>query len=185
MRKKITLVASLAFAMALCAGVASANVSAQADTDWTQFTISEASIRTATPAGLRFKVNCPVDYSEDETVEAWTKLTFVSDVDPDAPGKTYTTNVPATAWRTDGSGWNAVLLDIPASDYVTEVTAQSFVKINETTVYQTNEATTSIAKTAATSLSLGIDTSEAVANYVKAVAQSVTVAETATLPVSK
>lgn len=175
MRKKFTFVASLAFAAALCAGVAGASVTAQADTEWANnFKISATAIRTVSPAGLRFKVDCPVDYSADNSVEAWTKLTFTSDVE--GTEKQYSTNVPVTYWR-DASGWNTVLLEIPASDYVTEITAQAFVKVNETTTYQTAPVTSSIAKTAA-KLMNGGETDTAVTKYVAGAVSNITLNET-------
>ncbi len=181
MRKKITLVASLAFAAALCAGVGAANVTAQAETDWTKFQISESAVRLGdgsvnNPTGLRFKVDCPEYLKGAENTECYTVLSFTSSVvteqNPDGNAVPYQVKVPATNWRTDSTGWNAVLLEIPASDYVTEVTAVSYVEVNGEVVHTSNEATTSIAKTASKVLAGGaVDTQldAFVANAVSAI----------------
>ena len=177
MRKKISLVASLAFAVALSAGIAGANVNAKAETNWSDFEISATAIRTASPAGLRFKVDCPVDYSANEEVEAWTNISFTSDVE--GTERSYSTNIPVKCWR-DASGWNAVLLEIPASDYATEITAQAFVKVDGTT-YQTGAVTFSIAKTAATLMNGG-ETAEEVTKYTAGAVTNITLSEaTATI----
>ncbi len=177
MRKKFTLVASLAFAAALCAGIAGANVNAKAETNWSDFEISATAIRTASPAGLRFKVDCPVDYSANDAVEAWTTINFTSSVEGEE--KSYSTNVPVTYWR-DASGWNTVLLEIPASDYVTEITAQAFIKVDENTTYQSAAVTSSIAKTAA-KLMNGGETDGEVTKYVAGAVTNITLAETAAI----
>ncbi len=160
MKKKFTLVASLAFAAALSAGIAGASVTAQAETDWgTDFKITEAAVRlgdgtVGNPTGLRFKVNCPDVLKDTEGAEHYTVLSFTSSVEGEA--QEYNLKVPATKWRADGSGWNAVLLEIPASDYVTEVTATSYVAIDGEVVHTSNAATTSIAKTASHVLAAGM-----------------------------
>ena len=144
MRKKLTLLASLAFAAALSAGVAGASISAQADTDWANFQIKEASVRLGNgtkenPTGLRFKIDCPVDLRAEEGAEYYTTISFTAD-------KPYTTNVPATHWRADASGWNTLLLEIPSQYYTMDVTATAVVKLDGETYTAT--ATSSIAKTA-------------------------------------
>ena len=48
MRKKFTLVASLAFAAALCAGAAANVTTADAATEWDNFAISASSVRLGT-----------------------------------------------------------------------------------------------------------------------------------------
>ncbi len=149
MRKKITLVASLAFAAALCAGVGAANVNADAAT-WTGFEITATSVRLgngtkANPSGLRFQTVASSLTEEMKTqypnAECYTTISFTSG------GQNYSTNVPVTVWASENS-WNTVLLEIPESDYGTVITAQSFIKLNETTTYETEAETSSIAKTA-------------------------------------
>ena len=145
MRKKFTLVASLAFAAALCAGVATANVTTQAETDWANgLKVSATSVRLGTgtkedPTGIRFKIDCPVDLRAEEGAEYYTTLSFTAD-------KPYTTNVPATYWRADASGWNTLLLEIPSQYYTMDVTATAVVKLDGQEYTAT--ATSSIAKTA-------------------------------------
>ena len=140
MRKKFTLVASLAFAAALCAGVASATVTADAAETKSGFAITATAVRTVDPAGLRFKVDCPE--AKANVTNAYTVITLTP-----VGGEQVTATVEATVWRTDGSGWNTVLLDIPASDYATEVTAQAFMTVDGVE-YETAAQTSTIAKTA-------------------------------------
>ena len=58
-------------------------------------------------------------------------------------------------------------MSVPASDYVTEVTAQSFIKVRETEVYATETVTSSIAKTASFLMNMG--ETEEVTKYVEGV----------------
>ena len=181
MRKKIALVASLAFAAALCAGVAGANVTAQAETNWNDFEISATSVRLDDPnkegvdSGLRFKVDCPV--AQGDVDVAYTVVSFQSSVvtagNPNGDLKSYTTNIPATVWRPDGEGWNAVMLDIPASDYATEITAKAVVVAGGQT-YETQAVTSTIAKTASIVLNAGLATESQVGAYVAGKVQSIT-----------
>ena len=70
MRKKFTLVASLVFAAALCAGVATANVQADAAEQKTGFAITATAVRTAEPAGLRVKIELPSDVAKADVTNA-------------------------------------------------------------------------------------------------------------------
>ncbi len=148
MKKKFTLVASLAFAAALFAGFGVANVQANAAENMADFAITATSVRIDDPAkegvdsGLRFKVDVPENITKDDVTSAYTKVSFTT-----AVGQSYATEVPATVWRADGSGWNTVLLDIPSSDYATVVTAQAFITVNGKE-YETTAQVSSIAKTA-------------------------------------
>ena len=153
MRKKFTLVASLAFAAALSAGVAGVSIQANADT-WTGFAVKATSVRIGNgtkddPSGLRFQTvatGLTADLkAQYPNAECYTTISFTSNVE--GTEKSYSTNVPVTVWESENS-WNTVLLEIPASDYGTVITAQSFIKLNETTVYETAAVTSSIAKTA-------------------------------------
>ena len=139
-RKILICLASLACTLLTGLGIYTVNRQVNAQVDASSFVISKSAVRTDDPTGLRFKVDCPVQASGVEN--AYTRLTFTSKA-----GQSYTTEVPATVWRTDGSGWNTVLLGIPESDYATEISAQSFV-IVDGVQYQTTVETTSIAKTA-------------------------------------
>ena len=164
LRKKFVGVTVLAFAFALSTGVAVANVTANAAEAKADFAITATSIRLDDPAkegvdsGLRFKVDVPV--AQAEVTNAYTTLTVTP-----VGGTKVTTNVPATVWRTDGSGWNTVLLDIPSTDYVTEVTAQAFATIDGV-VYETEAVTMSIAKTAAKAIATGVATEAEAGHYV-------------------
>lgn len=145
---------------------------------WEGFEISAAAVRTAAPVGLRFKTDVErltstmKKYNAD--AEYYTTLTLTT-----ANGYSYSTTVEATVWRPDGSGWNTVLLGIPESDYETQVTAQSFIKLNgkETAFYQTEPVTISIAQTAAAAMSYGA-TSEYITQYVEDVVMGVSLDRT-------
>ena len=173
LRKKIFGVAALAFAVALGAGVWSVNAEAEGEAALNGFEITATSVRTADPAGLRFQTvvgaNAATTYAE---AEAYTTLTLTTG------GATYTTTSAVNAWTTDGKGWNTVLLGIPASDYVTEVTAQSFIKVSDTEVYATEAVTSSIAKTASFLMNMG-ETEEEVTKYTAGAVTAIEVAETA------
>ena len=158
MRKQFTLVASLAFAAALSAGFAAANVTANAAETKDGFAITATSVRTEDPSGLRFKVDVPTD---TVATDAYTEISFTT-----AGGQAYSTKVEATVWRNDNSGWNTVLLAIPETDYTTVVTAQAFMTIDGVT-YQTEAVTSSIAKTAAQAMANGLATADQVGEYVK------------------
>ena len=180
LRKKIFGVAALAFAAALSAGVLSVNAAAEGEAALNGFEITATAVRTADPAGLRFQTVVGADAKTTyANAEVYTTLTFTA-----ADTQTYTTNVPAAVWTTDGKGWNTVLLSVPASDYATEVTAQSFIKVDETTTYATETVTTSLAKTAAAALAAG-QTGELLDTYVNAVATNVTLPATANVKLGK
>ena len=161
MKRKIW-IASLSVVCAAAFGFGAYNVaSVQANasesaTLWTGFEISATAVRTANPTGLRFKTDVerltPTMKKYNPDAEYYTTLTLTT-----ANGQSWSTTVEATVWRPDGSGWNTVLLDIPESDYATQVTAQSFVRLNgtEDKFYQTEPVTVSIAQTAAAAVSYG------------------------------
>ncbi len=149
MKKKFIGIASLAVIGALSAGVAVASIQADAAT-WGGFEITATSVRLGAgtkedPSGLRFRTVAS-GLTEDlkaqyPDAECYTTLSFTTG------GTTYSTNVPVTVWASENA-WNTVLLEIPATDYGTVITAQSFIKLNETTTYETAPASSSIAKTA-------------------------------------
>lgn len=147
MRKKFIGIASLAMVSALSAGLAVANVRANAADALADFAITATSVRFDDPekdgvdSGLRFMVEVPENVKKADVTNAFTRISFTT------ADKAYTTDVEATVWRTDGSGWNTVLLDIPESDYITEVTAQAFMTVNDKE-WETQAQTSSIAKTA-------------------------------------
>ena len=147
-------------AVAFSAGAYTANtVRAQAQdtpTLWTGFAIDATAVRTASPTGLRFRTVAerltPTMKKYNPDAEYYTTLTFTA-----TNGQSYSTKVETTVWRLDESGWNTVLLEIPKSDYATQITAQSFIKLNgkETAFYKTEPVTVSISQTAAAAVSYG------------------------------
>ena len=149
-----------AFVFALGAGIYDTKkVSAESTpTYWTGFEITGTAVRTAEPAGLRFKTDVarltPTMKKYNPDAEYYTTLTFTT-----SGGQSYTKTRTVDVWRSDGSGWNTVLLEIPESDYQTQVTAQSFIKLNgkEQAFYQTKPVTISIAQTAAAAISYGAE----------------------------
>ena len=168
-RKALICLASLACTLFAGVGIHTVNRQVSAQTDMSAFTISQSSVRTDKPAGLRFKVDCPVQAADAEN--AYTRLTFTA-----AGGEAYSTNVPATVWRTDNSGWNTVLLGIPQSDYATEISAQSFIMVGGVQ-YQTAVETTSIAKTASKVMD-GSEKDELVSHYVQGQVSAITLNKT-------
>ncbi len=145
--KKLLAVASLAFASALSAGIA-VTASAANEQSWDGFAITARAIRTETPAGLRFRTEAaqltPDLMEQFASAKCYTTVSFTT-----AGGLSYQTDVPVGVWRNDAvPGWNTVLLDIPASDYATDITAKSYIVVSETTTYATSPVTVSIAQTA-------------------------------------
>lgn len=172
MRKKFIGVAALAFVAALSAGVASVNVQANTDNTLSGFAITATSVRTNEPAGLRFKTDVGADAKTTYAdAECYTVVSFTSSVS--GTEKTYTAEVPAQVWRAEEDGWNTVLLDIPASDYATEITAKSFI-VGENFTYETAPVTVSIADTAAKALVDGIATKADVGHYAQGLVATAT-----------
>ena len=160
MRKKLTLVTSLAFAVALSAGFAVVSASAEGETtNWSEFRISATSVRLDDPnrdddgSGLRFKIDVPESVAQGDITEAYTILTFKSSVvtEENTAGEpiTYHLMVPAEVWRPEslnqGYGWNTVLTEIPVDDYVTDISAQAFLTVGGEQ-HETTIRTSSIAK---------------------------------------
>ena len=178
-------IATLACAASLCVGFGAANVTADAEAVALDgFKIEYTSVRLDDPtkegvdSGLRFKVDVP----EGVKVEnAFTVVSFTSSVkteeNPNGDPKAYSTTIPATVYRADG-GWNTVLLDIPASDYKTEVTAQAFATINGVE-YKTAEKTSSINATATAAFNAGLAKLDEVGQYMdwETATESVTFAD--------
>lgn len=180
----ISLLAGM-FTLALGAGVCSGKSmevnAAETASYWTGFSINGAAVRTEDPVGLRFKTVAerltPTMKKYNPDAEYYTVLTFTSSVEGESQEYTLTRN--ADVWRADGSGWNTVLLGIPESDYTTEITAQSFIKLNgrENAFYQTEKVTISITQTAAAAISYGA-TSERITQYVENEVSSVSLDQT-------
>lgn len=168
-RKALICLASLACTLFAGVGIHTAQKQANAQTVMSEFTISQSAVRTDDPSGLRFKVDCPVQQANVEN--AYTHLTFTA-----ADGQSYSTDVDANVWRTDNSGWNTVLLSIPQSDYVTEISAQSFVTVGGVQ-YKTAVETTSIAKTASHVMN-GSENDKLVSHYVQGKVSNITLQTT-------
>ena len=183
MSKKLLAVASLAFASALSAGIA-VNASAASEQRWDGFAITARAIRTENPAGLRFRTEAaeltPELMAQFATAKCYTTVSFTTQ-----GGLSYTTDVPVGVWRTEANdanyvpGWNTVLLDIPNTDYATDITAKSYIVVNETTTYATEAVTVSIAQTASEVMNAKGAIDETLNAYVTNV-QSLTVDATAT-----
>ena len=134
-------VATLACAATLCAGFGAANVTANAAEDMSTFAITAAAIRlgdgtTDNPNGLRFKVDCPTTDVEN----CYTVISFTY------ADETYNLTADTKVWRPDQSGWNAVLLNMPADAFMIDVTATAYATVNDQEYTAT--ATSSVAKTA-------------------------------------
>ena len=183
LRKKLLGVASMAFALTLSAGfaVVGANADDGYKTD-ANFAITGVSVRYDDPAnekdgsGIRFKVDVP---------EAWTvkdAYTFVT-LTPKTgkfAGQTVTATVSAEVWRpvAEGNGWNTVLVNIPETDYTTDVTAQAFVEL-EDGVYATEARTFSLAEAASMVMNSNNALDDRLTGYVTGV-ESITLDKTAT-----
>lgn len=168
-------IATLACAASLCIGFGAANVTADAAATLDGFEISSTSVRLDDPtkegvdSGLRFKVDLPSNVARADIENAYTMVTLI----PEAgafEGQVQTTKVPATVWRAPTekdptNGWNTVLLQIPETDYITEVTAQAFVTIDGVE-YPTKAVTSSIAKTAQDAIDNKLATEEEVGRYI-------------------
>lgn len=183
MKKKFIGIASLAVLGAISAGVAATNVQADA-TPWTDFAIRTSSVRLGdgtqgNPSGLRFQTY--VDGLTDEekaqypNAKYYTTFTFSTKIS--GYEQTYSLDVPASLWVQEDA-WNSVLLEIPASDYGTEITAQSFIKLSDTLTYETAPVTTSLARTASRVIQkTGINNATLNA-YTAGAVQSITLNET-------
>ena len=151
LRKKLLAVASLAFATALSAGVA---VAASAEEEKLKgFNISAVSVRTENfkkqdveienTSGIRFKTDAP------EKAEGASYYTTVS-----VAGVKESKKVKAESWRTDGSGWNTVIVRVPSTAYATPITVTSYAEIGGKT-YASNTVTSSLAEASAKALANG------------------------------
>ena len=169
MRKKILALAAVAFVATLGFGAVAynqANVAKAAEEETPVFAmVGGAQVRTTAPSGIRFvtKVNDAykdqlyTQYPENEYTYVWgTTLTFAFESNPN-----YTIDAPTKEWASD-TQWYTALVGIPESDYLTKITAQSYVKVyykanNEFADQYTvaNPQTRSIAQTASLALNSG------------------------------
>ena len=93
-----------------------------------------AQVRTETPAGIRFITNVNATYKtaledaysiDSYTYEWGTELTFTT-----VEKNTYTLDAITKEWTDENkTSWYTTLANIPESDYLTDITAESYVRI--------------------------------------------------------
>ena len=116
-----------AFVLSLSVGAVTLNTASAENT--AQFAmIDGASVRTDDPAGIRFVTVVNDEYKATLSTNydyVWgTKLTFQP-----VGGESYTVEVDTEVWTDDTkTKWNTVLLNVPDTDYLTQITAESYVK---------------------------------------------------------
>ncbi len=179
LRKKVLGLTALAFATTLGFGVAGINASAAESTQTAKFEmVVGAQVRTADPAGIRFltdvneayKTELAKTYSTETYTWVWgTELTFT-----DVEENSWTVDAVTEKWLDNDTRWYTTLVGIPDTDYLTEITAESYVKIYdaENTLVDTktvsNAQTRSIAYSASWALNDGYD-QEILYTYTKAI----------------
>ena len=179
LRKKILGLATIAFVATLGFGVAGINASAEEPTVTAKFEMVEnTQIRINDPSGIRFltdvnetyKTELAKTYSTENHTWVWgTELTFT-----DVKNNTWTIDAKTEKWIENDTRWYTTLVGIPNTDYLTEITAESYVKIydaEETLVYTetvSNPQTSSIARTASWVLNDGYD-HDVLYTYTKAI----------------
>ncbi len=149
MFKRRKIVATLATCALVALGVGAVRISANAEQAPSGFEISSVSVRVnaATDSngkdtsGIRFKTD--VGANAKETYKDAACYTMIGIESMNASKK-----VAAQVWRAENDGWNTVVMGIPESDYATDITAQSFIKVNESTVYATKAVSYSISDAA-------------------------------------
>lgn len=172
MRKKILNFAAIAFVAALGLGafVCNTNTARAAEEETAVFKMVEgAQVRMSDPSGIRFvtEVNAKYQeeladkYPEDIYDYVWgTNLKFT-----DANESSYDWDAATVDWK-DESHWYTALVGIPETDYLTAITAESYVRIydaDDVLVYSDtveNAQTRSIAQTASLALNSGNYTNE-------------------------
>ena len=184
MRNKVLGLMAAAFVASLGVGALTCNemIAVNADEAPVFAMVEGAQVRTANPAGIRFvtdvndayKAALAESYPTTEYTWVWgTVLTFT-----DAAGTAQTIDAKTKQWIENDTRWYTALVDIPATDYLTEITAESYVKVyavndTETVVYSdtvSNAQTRSIAWTASWAMNDGY-TDEILSTYISAVAE--------------
>lgn len=179
LRKKVLGLTALAFATTLGFGVAGINASAAESTQTAKFEmVVGAQVRTADPAGIRFstdvneayKTELAKRYSTETYTWVWgTELTFT-----DVEKNSWTVDAVTEKWLDNDTRWYTTLVGIPDTDYLTEITAESYVKIYDAenmlvdTKTVSNAQTRSIAYSASWALNDGYD-QEILYTYTKAI----------------
>ena len=157
LRKKFLSVAALAFAAALSTGIA---VSASAEDTIDGFAITHVAVRTEgtqekpDAMGIRFKTTVGADAATTYAdADCYTTVSFTSSAE--GSEKAYTKDVAVELWRSEGDGWNTVVLGMGEADYATEITAKSYIKVSDTLVYETEAKTMSVEEAAAKAMQNG------------------------------
>ena len=172
MRKKILNFAAIAFVATLGLGafVCNTNTARAAEEETAVFKMVEgAQVRMSDPSGIRFvtevnakyQADLAAQYSMDTYNYVWgTNLKFT-----DANESSYDWDAAIVDWK-DESHWYTALVGIPETDYLTAITAESYVRIydaDDVLVYSDtveNAQTRSIAQTASWALNSGNYTNE-------------------------
>ena len=175
MKKKILALAAVAFVATLGLGAVAynqANVAKAAEEETPVFAmVAGAQVRTTDPSGIRFVTTANAAYQaqlytqfpEEEYTYVWgTVLTF------DYKSQTHTIDALTKQWTANDTQWYTALVGIPESDYLTAITAQSYVKVyaaDKSIAYEEtvgNAQTRSIAQTASLALNSGKYSNDAI-----------------------
>ena len=140
------------------------------------FAITAVSVRIGgdyewNPCGLRFKTDVPEQKETYEGAICYTVITLTID------DRHFCRAISAQVWRDMGDGWNTVVLDIPEPYYTLDITAQSFIVVSETEIYQTNAVTSSLAYAASWGLNRG-STSTILYAYTAGIIDGITLNQT-------
>ena len=117
------------FVLSFSVGTEFTNKTVKADVTPPAFEmVSGASVRTIDPAGNRFTTVVKAEYkatlSSDYDYVWGTKLTFKP-----VNGESYSVDADTKVWAdATQTKWYTVLLNVPNTDYLTEITAESYVK---------------------------------------------------------
>lgn len=179
LRKKVLGLAAIAFVATLSFGAIGINASASEPVETAKFEmVAGAQVRTTDPSGIRFltdvnetyKTELAKTYSTETYTWVWgTELTFT-----DVEENSWTVDAVTEKWLDNDTRWYTTLVGIPDTDYLTEITAESYVKIYdaENTLVDTktvsNAQTRSIAYSASWALNAGCD-DDILYDYTKAI----------------
>ena len=179
LRKKVLGLAAIVFVATLSFGAIGINASASEPVETAKFEmVAGAQVRTTDPSGIRFltdvnetyKTELAKTYSTETYTWVWgTELTFT-----DVEENSWTVDAVTEKWLDNDTRWYTTLVGIPDTDYLTEITAESYVKIYdaENTLVDTktvsNAQTRSIAYSASWALNAGCD-DDILYDYTKAI----------------
>ena len=183
-RNKLLGLATMACLASFAFGMAVAPVSAQDGvqpvSETAKFEMQTgAQVRTADPAGIRFVTDVNDAYKAQlaesyPTATSYVWGTVLTCVDSDENKRTI--DAVTVQWLENDTRWYTTLADIPESDYLTEITAESYVKIYKGTELLgtetvENKQTRSIAYSASWALNDGYD-QDILYTYTKAIADT-------------